>query len=140
MLSFEGDTGPYLQYAHVRLASIARKNPELLPLPTADPSDPKSPIDIDTDSLTEPKAREILILLASYPDVVKTAMEKYEPSGVVTFCFRLSHAISGAWEILTVKGESDRSRARARLWLFLSAKEVLGAAMRLLSLTPLERM
>ena len=33
MLSFEGDTGPYLQYAHVRLASIERKNPELLPLP-----------------------------------------------------------------------------------------------------------
>ncbi|KAF8331282.1 arginyl-tRNA synthetase [Cantharellus anzutake] len=140
MLSFEGDTGPYLQYAHVRLASMARKNPELLPLRTADPSDPKSSIDIDTDSLTEPKVREILMLLASYPDVVKTAMEKYEPSGVVTFCFRLSHAISSAWETLSVKGDTDRSRASARLWLFLSAKEVLGAAMRLLSLMPLERM
>ena len=34
MLSFEGDTGPYLQYAHVRLASLDRKNPHLLPIPS----------------------------------------------------------------------------------------------------------
>lgn len=132
MLSFEGDTGPYLQYAHVRLSSMARKNPELLPLPPA--------ASIHTDKLSEPKAKEIIMLLASYPDVVKVAIEKLEPSGVVTFCFKLSHAISAAWEILAVKGESDIEKAQARLWLFLTAKDVLNAAMRLLSLTPLERM
>ena len=80
------------------------------------------------------------MFLASYPDVVRTAMEKLEPSGVVTFCFKLSHAISGAWETLIVKNEEDVEKAQARLWLFLTAKDVLGAAMRLLSLTPLERM
>ena len=132
MLSFEGDTGPYLQYAHVRLSSMTRKNPELLPLPPA--------TSINTDTLSEAKAKEIIMLLASYPDVVKAAIEKLEPSGVVTFCFKLSHAISAAWETLAVKGESDTEKAQARLWLFLTAKDVLGAAMRLLSLTPLERM
>lgn len=132
MLSFEGDTGPYLQYAHVRLSSMARKNPELLPLPPAST--------INTDKISEPKAKEIIMLLSSYPDVVKTALEKLEPSSVVTFCFRLSHAISGAWEMLSVKGETDVEKAQARLWLFLTAKDVLSAAMRLLSLTPLERM
>ena len=80
MKSFEGDTGPYLQYAHVRLASMARKNPQLLPMPPAE--------QINTDLLVEPKAREITMLLASYPDVVKTAMKSREPSGVVTFMFR----------------------------------------------------
>lgn len=132
MLSFEGDTGPYLQYAHVRLASIARKNPNLLPLPPAN--------EIATDKLAEPKAREIILLLATYPDVVRIAMDKLEPSGVVTFCFKLAHLISAAWEILTVKGEADEETAKARLFLFLTAKDVLGGAMRLLSLTPLERM
>lgn len=111
---------------------MARKNPELLPLPPAS--------SINTDKITEPKAREIIMLLSSYPDVVKGAMDKLEPSTVVTFCFRLSHAISGAWELLTVKGEADVEKAQARLWLFLTAKDVLSAAMRLLSLTPLERM
>ncbi|KAI0346648.1 arginyl-tRNA synthetase [Trametopsis cervina] len=132
MLSFEGDTGPYLQYAHVRLASIGRKNPELLPLP--------NPAAINTDLLVEPSARDIAFLLGSYPDVVKTALRTHEPSGVVTFAFRLSHAISSAWETVIVKGEADREKARARLWLYTSAQEVLGAAMRLLSLRPLERM
>lgn len=133
MLSFEGDTGPYLQYAHVRLCSISRKNPNLLPLP--------APSDIDLTTLTtSPQAREIVFLLGSYPDIVKTALKTQEPSGVVTFAFRLSHAISSAWETVIVKGEPDEEKAKARMWLYLSARDVLGAAMRLLSIRPLERM
>ncbi|KAG2038475.1 hypothetical protein BDR03DRAFT_1009921 [Suillus americanus] len=50
----------------------------------------------------------------SYPDVVKTALKTHEPSGVVTFAFRLAHAISSAWETLIVKGEEDTEKARAR--------------------------
>lgn len=132
MTSFEGDTGPYLQYAHVRLASIERKNPNLLPLPLTS--------EINTDLLTESHARDIVFLLGSYPDVVKTALKTHEPSGVVTFCFRLAHAISSAWEVIVVKGEPDEEKARARLWMYMCARDVLGAAMRLLSIRPLEHM
>ena len=133
MTSFEGDTGPYLQYAHVRLTSLTRKNPELLPLPP--------PAEIAAETLAEhPAAREIAFLLGTYPDVVRTALRTHEPSGVVTFAFRLSHAISSAWETVVVKGEADIERARARMWLYLCARDVLGAAMRLLSIRPLERM
>ncbi|KAJ3859936.1 hypothetical protein EV359DRAFT_50101 [Lentinula novae-zelandiae] len=133
MLSFEGDTGPYLQYAHVRLASIGRKNPHLLPLP------PPSEINIETLT-TSTHAREIAFLLGTYPDVVKTALKTHEPSGVVTFAFRLSHAISSAWETVIVKGEEDIEKAKARMWLYESARDVLAASMRLLSIRPLERM
>ena len=76
------------------------------------------------------------VLLGTYPDVVRT----HEPSGVVTFAFRLAHAISSAWETVVVKGEADVKRARARMWPYLCARDVLGAAMRLLSIRPLERM
>lgn len=132
MKTFEGDTGPYLQYAHVRLASIERKNPNLLPLPP--------PSHIDSSLLTESHARDIAFLIGSYPDVVKTALKTHEPSGVVTFAFRLSHAISSAWDVVIVKGEQDEAKAKARLWLYMCARDVLSAAMRLLSLRPLERM
>ena len=64
----------------------------------------------------------------------------HEPSGVVTFAFRLSHAILSAWETVVVKGEVDVEGARVRMWLYLCARDVLGAAMRLLSIRPLERM
>ena len=133
MTSFEGDTGPYLQYTHVHLTSLTRKNPELLPLPAPD--------QIAAETLAEqPAAREIAFLLGTYPDVVRTALRTHEPSGVVTFAFRLAHAVSSALETVVVKGEKDVGRARARMWLYLCARDVLGAAMRLLSIRPLERM
>lgn len=132
MLSFEGDTGPYLQYQHARLSSIERKNPELLPFP--------SPEEINTDLLTERAAREIIFHLSTYPGVVKAAMEKSEPSTIVHFAFKLTHAISSAWEYVLVKGEPDKEKARARMWMFLRARDVLGAAMRLLTIRPLDRM
>ncbi|KAF9466749.1 hypothetical protein BDZ94DRAFT_1186902 [Collybia nuda] len=133
MLSFEGDTGPYLQYAHVRLASIGRKNPNLLPLP--------EPSQIDTDTLASMQhARDIVFLLGTYPDVIKVALKTHEPSGIVTFAFRLAHAISSAWETVIVKGEEDLEKARARMFLYECARDVLSASMRLLSIRPLERM
>ena len=92
------------------------------------------------DLLTEPQAREVVFLLGTYPDVVRTALRTHEPSGVVTFAMRLAHAVSSAWEVLPVKHEEDTQKKIPRLWLFISARDVLGAAMRLLTLTPLERM
>ncbi|POY71941.1 putative Arginine--tRNA ligase [Rhodotorula taiwanensis] len=135
MTSFEGDTGPYLQYAHVRLSSVERKNAPEIVLPP--PSDRATAIDVSL--LQEPKAREILLLLSEYPNVVRSALKSLEPSTICTFAFRLCHAISSAWEVLLVRGQ-PREVALARLWLYVSAKDVLGSAMRLLTLEPLERM
>jgi arginyl-tRNA synthetase len=135
MTSFEGDTGPYLQYAHVRLSSVERKSaPEVILPPYSERA-----AQIDTSVLTEQKARDIIILLATYPDVLKKALETHEPSNIVTFLFKLCHSISSAWEVLLVRGQ-PKEIALARLWLFVCARDVLGNAMRILSLSPLERM
>jgi len=53
---------------------------------------------------------------------------------------RLAHAIASAWDVVIVKGEANVEKARAKLVLYECAKDVLGAAMRLLSIRPLERM
>ena len=95
------------------------------------------PDSIAAELLTKSQAREVVFLLGTYPDVVRMALSMHEPSGVVTFAMRLTHAISSAWE---VKYEEDTQKKIPRLWLFISARDVLGAAMRLLTLTPLERM
>lgn len=70
---------------------------------------------------------------------MRTALRSLEPATVVTFCFRLTHAISSAWETVIVKGQ-DREVAMARLWLYVCAKDVLASAMKLLTLSPLEKM
>ncbi|WFC96019.1 arginine--tRNA ligase [Malassezia brasiliensis] len=136
MFSFEGDTGPYLQYNHVRLCSMQRTNAQDgLVLPTED-------LDVSTmrtERLTGKEAHEIVWLLATWPDVVRTVSRDHQASTIVTFCFKLTHAISSAWEKLIVKGQ-DRDDALVRLWLYRCAKDVLGSALRLLTITPLERM
>ncbi|KAJ6532859.1 P-loop containing nucleoside triphosphate hydrolase protein [Mycena vulgaris] len=66
---------------------------------------------IDTALLVGPKAREITYLLVCYPDVVHMAFKLCEPSTIVTYCFKLSHTISSAWETLIVRRQVDASQA-----------------------------
>jgi len=127
MLSFEGDTGPYLQYTHARLMSIERKvgsfneDADLTPL------------------YNEPAALAVVDVLAKYPQYVKIAFKDFEPSTVVTYAFNLCHVISSAVEALRVIG-AEQPVADARLVLFRSARITLGNIIRLVGLKPLERM
>lgn len=74
-----------------------------------------------------------------YPAAVKAALQYSEPSTLVTWCFRLSHLVGSAWETVKVAGADDAA-AQARLFLYVQTREVLASAMKLLSLTPIERM
>ena len=127
MLSFEGDTGPYLQYAHSRLCSIERSYGK--------PIDP----DADIALLTETEADELISVVAMWPDVLQTALHTLEPCTVVTYAFKLSHAVSSAFEALWVMGATPQVAA-ARMLMYWSARMALGNAMRVLGLRPLERM
>jgi arginyl-tRNA synthetase len=85
-------------------------------------------------------ARETAFLLGTYPDVLDVAVKTHEPSGVVSFAFKLAHAISAALQSIIVNGEEDLEKARAKMYLYECTREVLAAAMQLLSIQPLERM
>lgn len=136
MLSFEGDTGPFLQYNHVRLCSVERKNAaEGLVLP--EQIDPLK--DLDLSLLSEPKARELIMHLAAWPDVVRQAIKDQQPSTIVSYAFRVTRTVSQAWEVLLVKGQ-EKDLALVRLFLYRCSRDVLSAAMRLLTLEPLQRM
>lgn len=129
MLSFEGDTGPYLQYAHSRLSSVKRKaNIDEEKLKNA-----------NFELLTEPSAANLVRTLAQYPDVIKRALKTQEPSTVVTYLFNLTHIVSLCYDTLWVAGQEE-DLATARLALYASAKQVLYNGMVLLGLTPVERM
>jgi len=79
------------------------------------------------------------MLMATYPDVVRSALKLYEASTVVTFCFKLCHLISSMWETVIVKGQEEEL-AQARLLLYTAARIVLVNAFTLLSIKPLDRM
>lgn len=129
MTSFEGDTGPYLQYAHSRLSSISRK----AAIPEEDL------INADFLLLSETHATNLLRCLAQYPDVLQNTLKTLEPTTIVTWLFKMTHLLSSSYDVLRVVGEKPK-KAAARLALYESARQVLHNGMQLLGLTPVERM
>lgn len=129
MCSFEGDTGPYLQYAHARISSITRKAPftnaELLAA--------------DLSLLTEPRAIDLIRTLSSWPDVFVNTVKTQEPTTVLTYLFKMVHTLSSSYEVLQVVG-SEEELKKSRAALLYGARQVLGNGMRLLGLSPVERM
>lgn len=128
MTSFEGDTGPYLQYAHARLCSIIRKaNMDLSVLDSA-----------NLDLLTEPHATDLVRLLSQWPDTLLQTSKTLEPTTVLTYLFRMTHTLSSGYDVLRVVG-SDIEVMKARLALYESARQVLNNGMKVLGLSPVQR-
>lgn len=128
MTSFEGDTGPYLQYAHARLCSIARK---------AGLTDQ----DLESADLTllnEPHAINLVRALASWPDTVQQTLKTLEPTTVLTYLFKMTHMLSSSYDVLQVVG-SEPEVKKARMALYEAARQVLNNGMKLLGLNPVER-
>lgn len=131
MTSFEGDTGPYLQYAHARLCSIFRK------------------VDISRDEMlradfsvlsSSPKAVNLLRVMVQYPDTVKQALRTLEPTTILTYLFKLTHELSSSYDHLKVLNPPEgRVTSVARAALYEAARQILCSGLRLLGLTPIER-
>jgi len=130
MTSFEGDTGPYLQYTHARLCSMERKAADqgILINPNANLS-----------LLVEKEASEMFTVIGKYPSFVLQSYNVTEPCVVVNYLFTLCHAVSGALEKLRVLG-SEKTVGEARLLLYHCARITIGNGIKLLGLVPLERM
>lgn len=126
-LSFEGRTGVYLQNAHARVAGIIRK------------SGVELAERVDVSLLSEPEMVELARLLLQYPEQVRRAAEACEPSVIANYLLDAAGALHKAYHEHRVKGERA-ALAEARLRLFWSAQVVLASGMRLLGMTPLERM
>lgn len=128
MCSFEGDTGPYLQYAHARLCSITRK----AGLSHEEVSD------ANLQLLTEKHAIELVRSLAQWPDVFQNTVKTQEPVTVLIYLFKMTHLLSSSYDHLQVVG-SEPELKKARMALYTCARQVLNNGMRLLGLSPVER-
>jgi arginyl-tRNA synthetase len=129
MTSFEGDTGPYLQYAHARLSSIIRK---------ASVS-PSALLEADFTLLKERHAIDLVRALVQWPDIFTMTIKTQEPVTVLTYLFKMTHALSSSYDHLQVVGSEERLKT-SRMALYVAARQVLQNGMKLLGLSPLERM
>jgi len=130
-LSFEGDSGPYVQNAHVRLCSILRKAG----------IDFKNPVpaagSLRWDVLTEPAAFALIDLLAQFPDKVVASLESRDSCPMAQYALSLADASHRFLHSNRVLGSPEE---RERLYLARAVKSVLALTLDLTGIPAIEVM
>ena len=128
MLAFEGDTGPYLQYAHARVGSIFRRA-------GSEPPPPSTPIVLD-----EPAERALGLALLGYSEAVDAAVSTWSPSRLCAYLFAVATTYTTFYETCPVLQAPEPARRDSRLALSSLTARVLAHGLGLLGITVPERM
>ena len=111
MISFEGDTGPYIQYAHARICSLLSK------------SGVKS---MEGELLIEtPEERRLALTLLEFPDTVRSAVEQLEPSRLCRYLYGLAGEFSSFYQACPVLKANEEHIRASRLRLSALVRDVL---------------
>ena len=125
MVSFEGETGPYVQYAYARIQSILRK------------ADFKPSLDVNYN-LNDAESWEIIKLLQDFARVVKRAADNFEPSLIAKYAISLAQAFNKYYAHTRILDESPERDSR--LALSYTTAVVLKEALRMLGVEAPEKM
>ena len=128
MLAFDGNTAPYLQYAHARIRSIFRR---------AD-IDPRE-LDPTAVRIVEPAERSLALRLLTHPSVIADAVASNSPHRLCTHLFDLAQDFTAFYEQCPVLRADDATRA-SRLVLCDVTARTIAHGLDLLGIAAPERM
>jgi len=129
VLSFEGTTGPYVQYTYARAKSILRKNGSEM-----------DRHNICYTALTDDVTFELIKILYGYEDAIKNAANRYEPSIVARYVISLSSVFNKFYHECSILHEEDERVKKARLCLVENVQSTISEACGLLGITCPEEM
>jgi arginyl-tRNA synthetase len=131
MLSFQGNTAPYLQNAYVRIRSIFRKASVAAPLWGA-PEDMKL-------VLSAPEERNLAIKLCQFAEVVPAVLNDFRPNILANYLFELANSFHAFYEACPVLKSEEPARS-SRLALCELTARILHRGLDLLGIAVSERM
>ena len=127
MLAFEGNTAPYLQYAHARIRSILRK------------ANGDAVASTDVEPTLVRQERDLILQLLQFDAAVHDTLERYSPHRLCTYLFDLAQSFTSFYEACPVLKAEVQTRA-FRLRLCEQTARVLAKGLDLLGIEAPERM
>ncbi len=124
-LSFDGNTGPYVQYTYARACSVLSKSESY---------DKEAPL-----TITAPEESELVKVIAKFEENVIDAIDTYEPSVITRYILDVAGAYNRFYHNCSILGAENEQVKNTRLALTDAAKTVLGNAFGLICLAKTEK-
>ena len=126
ILSFEGDTGPYLMYTHARAASIIdnAKSQKLKPTKK-----------VKTELLAHPSEIRLIKLISAFSSAINGALLQYKPHILAQYLIEFGRAFNEFYHACPCLSEENKELKLARLALIEASRQVLENGLRLLGIS-----
>ena len=128
ILSFEGETGPYLQYTHARACSILRKTGN------------ENIENVNYSLLMEIEAKLLNIHMTNYQDILQKVILQNKPHILANYLIKLAQLFNEFYTKNKVINDDDKELEKARLVLVDSVRQVLENGLNLLGIEAPEEM
>lgn len=128
MLSFEGETGPYVQYTHARACNILKR---------ADIQSYNSTIDFSL--ISDEASFNLCKALAQLPEKIKDAAEKYEPYIISRHLIEICKAFNKFYNENNIMGSEDNVK-NARIALVIAVRDCIAFGLGMLGISAPEKM
>ncbi len=131
-ISFNGNTGPYLQYMGARISSMLRKFEEQ--------KDEYLGVEFDPSLLTTEEERELVKMIANFPEIVKKAGLNFNPSIICSNLYDISKMFSKWYHDNKILMAEDKKMVVARINLAKMVLQVIKNSFSLVGISYLETM
>lgn len=132
-VQFQGNTGPFIQYTHARIAAIVRKAAT-------------EKIDFQNDSFfnhideIDDTEREVIMILAQYPQKIQESGTSFDPSIVAQYVYDLAKEYNRFYAEVSIFKEANMDKLKFRIALSEKVAKTIKSAMELLGIDVPERM
>jgi len=133
ILSFDGETGPYVQYTHARACSVLRKALAQSDVTLSDMNSLGRSIKFEAGLLSDDEAFDVLRLIHDFPVKIKDAAEKYEPFLIARAMVALAQAYNAFYHKHQIIVDDGAVRS-SRLALTAGVRQVLEVGLGLLGI------
>ena len=128
-LNMHGDSGPYLQYAYVRMQSILRKSGQDIDFNL-----------VDSSLLTKELEVNLIKAIAQFPEIIKIAAKFYQPNLIASYLFSLAQSFNSFYKVSPVLRAESEELKNTRLYLCKMTGIILRNGLGLLGIQCPEKM